>query len=109
MVVPETTRVVFPLPEGSWVRTSPFGWRTDPFTGERCFHSGSDFAAACVHAMSASDGLLIVATPMAGLRDVLAALPPGSRSVVIAGAGHFIQIERPQEVCDAILGYLDGR
>lgn len=41
--------------------------------------------------------------------DVLAALPSGSRSVVIAGAGHFIQIERPQEVCDAVMEYLDGR
>jgi murein DD-endopeptidase MepM/ murein hydrolase activator NlpD len=44
-VVPETTRLVFPLPEGSWVRTSPFGWRTDPINGQRAFHSGSDFAA----------------------------------------------------------------
>ena len=48
VVVPETTRVVFPLPEGSWVRTSPFGWRTDPITFETAFHSGSDFAAADV-------------------------------------------------------------
>lgn len=45
-VVPETTRIVFPLPEGTWVRTSPFGWRNDPITGERRFHAGSDFAAA---------------------------------------------------------------
>jgi murein DD-endopeptidase MepM/ murein hydrolase activator NlpD len=45
-VVPETTRIVFPLPEGTWVRTSPFGWRSDPITGERRFHFGSDFAAA---------------------------------------------------------------
>ncbi|UUE19389.1 M23 family metallopeptidase [Microbacterium sp. J1-1] len=45
-VVPEATRIVFPLPEGTWVRTSPFGWRSDPITGERRFHAGSDFAAA---------------------------------------------------------------
>lgn len=45
-VVPETSRVVFPLPEGTWVDTDSFGWRTDPFTGERAFHSGSDLAAA---------------------------------------------------------------
>lgn len=45
-VVPETTRIVFPLPEGTWVRTSPFGWRADPFSGERAFHSGTDLAAA---------------------------------------------------------------
>lgn len=45
-MVPETTRIVFPLPEGTWVDTDSFGWRTDPFTGERAFHAGSDLAAA---------------------------------------------------------------
>ncbi len=44
-VVPETTRIVFPPPEGTWARTSPFGWRNDPITGERRFHAGGDFAA----------------------------------------------------------------
>jgi murein DD-endopeptidase MepM/ murein hydrolase activator NlpD len=44
-VVPETTRIVFPLPGGSWVRSDPFGWRTDPISGKQAFHSGSDFAA----------------------------------------------------------------
>lgn len=44
-VVAETTRVVFPLPEGTWVRTSPFGWRTHPISGRRAFHAGADFAA----------------------------------------------------------------
>ncbi|MBF4561239.1 M23 family metallopeptidase [Agreia pratensis] len=46
VVVPETTRVVFPLPAESWVRTDSFGWRTDPVTFERAFHSGSDYGAA---------------------------------------------------------------
>ncbi|WP_293786756.1 M23 family metallopeptidase [uncultured Aeromicrobium sp.] len=45
-VVTETTRIVFSLPEGTWVDTGSFGWRTDPFTGERAFHAGSDLAAA---------------------------------------------------------------
>ena len=44
-VVPETRRIVFPLPDGTWVRTSPFGWRIHPITGKRAFHTGSDFAA----------------------------------------------------------------
>lgn len=44
--VPETISLVFPLPNGTWVNTSDFGWRTDPFTGERAFHSGTDWAAA---------------------------------------------------------------
>ncbi|SDG83507.1 M23 family metallopeptidase [Microbacterium pygmaeum] len=44
--VPETTRIVFPLPSGTYVDTSSYGWRTDPFTGEQTFHEGSDFAAS---------------------------------------------------------------
>lgn len=43
--VAETTRVVFPLPAGSYIDTSSYGWRTDPFTGKPKFHEGSDFAA----------------------------------------------------------------
>ncbi|MDQ7991090.1 MAG: M23 family metallopeptidase [Propionicimonas sp.] len=59
-VVPETTRLVFPLPEGTWVRTSPFGWREDPMTGERAFHSGSDFAAADgTPILAVADGLVV--------------------------------------------------
>lgn len=44
--VPETTRLVFPLPSGTWVNSSDFGWRADSYTGEPDFHSGTDFAAA---------------------------------------------------------------
>ncbi|SJN15544.1 LysM domain / Lipoprotein NlpD [Microbacterium esteraromaticum] len=59
-VVPETTRIVFPLPEGTWVDTDSFGWRTDPFTGERAFHSGSDLAAADGTAILAvADGVVV--------------------------------------------------
>jgi murein DD-endopeptidase MepM/ murein hydrolase activator NlpD len=45
-IVLETTRVVFPLPTGTWVRTDPFGMRVHPITGERSMHTGTDFAAA---------------------------------------------------------------
>ncbi|MCS5729431.1 M23 family metallopeptidase [Herbiconiux moechotypicola] len=59
-VVPETTRLVFPLPEGTWVRTSGFGWREDPMTGERAFHAGSDFAAADgTPILAVADGLVV--------------------------------------------------
>ncbi|MFV4914182.1 M23 family metallopeptidase [Microbacterium lacticum] len=62
-VVPETTRIVFPLPDGTWVRTSPFGWRSDPITGERRFHAGSDFAAADGTAIYAvADGRVVQAS-----------------------------------------------
>ncbi|KJL29680.1 Murein DD-endopeptidase MepM [Microbacterium azadirachtae] len=45
-IVPETTRTVFPLPTGTWVRTDPFGMRVHPITGEWSMHYGTDFAAA---------------------------------------------------------------
>lgn len=40
-----SSAVVFPLPEGSWTATSPFGYRTHPITGERKLHAGADYAA----------------------------------------------------------------
>ena len=40
------------------------------------------------------------------LESVITALPPGSRSAVILEAGHFLQIDQPQAVCEAILEYL---
>ncbi len=43
--VPETSRIVFPLPSGTWVRTGGFGPRDDPFTHAADFHYGLDLAA----------------------------------------------------------------
>lgn len=43
--IPETSRLVFPLPTGSYVQTSTFGPRIDPITGEARLHSGTDWAA----------------------------------------------------------------
>jgi hypothetical protein len=42
---PVSSAVVFPLPAGTWTESSPFGWRTDPFTGAKSFHTGIDYAA----------------------------------------------------------------
>ncbi|AHI20893.1 MULTISPECIES: M23 family metallopeptidase [Actinomycetes] len=53
----ETSRVVFPLPEDTWVATSPFGPRTHPITGEETLHTGSDFAAEDgTEILAAADG-----------------------------------------------------
>jgi murein DD-endopeptidase MepM/ murein hydrolase activator NlpD len=37
--------VVFPLPAGTWVKTSPFGWRVHPITGKTKLHAGTDYSA----------------------------------------------------------------
>ncbi|RXZ70302.1 M23 family metallopeptidase [Agromyces albus] len=44
-VIPETSRVVFPLPAGTYTSTDSFGPRIDPYTGVQRFHAGSDLAA----------------------------------------------------------------
>jgi biotin carboxyl carrier protein len=58
----ETSRVVFPLPEGTWTMTSPFGMRQHPITGEYKLHTGTDFSAADGTAiLAAADGTVTVA------------------------------------------------
>lgn len=61
-VTGETSRVVFPLPEGTWVQTSKFGMRVHPITGERKMHTGTDFAAPDgTPILAAADGTVTVA------------------------------------------------
>ena len=61
-VAAESSRVVFPLPEGTWTATDPYGPRTHPITGEQSFHTGSDFAAPDgTPLLAAADGAVTVA------------------------------------------------
>ncbi len=57
--VPATTRLLMPLPADSYTLSSPYGWRTDPFTGVRTFHAGTDFAApAGTQVLAIGDGVV---------------------------------------------------
>ena len=59
---PESSRVVFPVPEGTWVLTSEYWPRVHPITGEDSFHTGTDFAAPDGTALlAAADGTVTVA------------------------------------------------
>lgn len=63
--VPETTKVVFPLPTGTWVRTSGYGWRNDTMTGRRALHAGTDYAAADgTPILAIADGVVTWAGPL---------------------------------------------
>lgn len=65
--LPETARVAFPLPAGTWVRTSGFGMRVHPVTGEYKLHTGVDFAAPSgTHILAAADGRVAFAGPASG-------------------------------------------
>lgn len=62
-----TTRIVVPMPEGSYVKTSPFGMREDPKKpGLYRMHYGTDFAAPDgTPILSMADGVVL----WAGYRD----------------------------------------
>ena len=60
--VPETSRIVFPLPAGTYTTSDSFGPRIDPYTGEHRFHAGSDLpAAAGTPILAVADGVVTFA------------------------------------------------
>ena len=62
-----TSAVVFPLPAGSWVKASGYGWRIHPISHVRKFHAGTDYAAkAGTPIMAVADGIVTYAGTMGG-------------------------------------------
>ena len=57
-----SSKVVFPLPEGTWAVTDNFGPRIDPISGEQSTHYGLDLGAADgTPILAAADGVVTVA------------------------------------------------
>ncbi len=64
---PATARVVFPLPAGTWQRTSGFGMRVNPVTGVYELHAGVDYAAASgTPILAVADGRVVFTGRTAG-------------------------------------------
>ena len=89
--IPETTRVVMPLPEGTYGVSSSYGWRTDPFTGERAFHAGTDFpAAAGTPILAAMDGVVMVAEAGTGLGNHVVLRSTVDGATITSVYGHIL-------------------
>ncbi|MCV7155226.1 alpha/beta fold hydrolase [Mycolicibacterium pyrenivorans] len=61
--------------------------------------------APVLHLQGAQDGAMMAEYA----EQVATVLPSGSRVLTIPSAGHFLQIEQPRVVADAVLDYLDSR
>lgn len=68
-----TTRIVVPMPEGSYIKTSPFGMREDPKKpGLYRMHYGTDFAAPDgTPIVAAADGVVLWAGYREGWNNIL--------------------------------------
>ena len=89
--VPETARVVVPLPAGSWVRTSGYGMRTHPVTGVYRLHGGLDLAApADTPILAAADGRVAFAGPASGYGHLILIEHTVAGSPVATGYGHML-------------------
>lgn len=70
--LPETSHVVMPLPAGTWVKTSGFGIRVHPVTGETKLHTGVDLAAPTgTHILAAADGRVVFAGAATGYGNLI--------------------------------------
>lgn len=86
---PETSRVVFPLPAGTWVKTSGYGMRVHPITGERKLHTGVDFAApAGTPILAAADGRVAFAGPATGYGHLILIEHTVGGQLVATGYAH---------------------
>jgi murein DD-endopeptidase MepM/ murein hydrolase activator NlpD len=76
------------LPIDTLIRTSGYGYRTDPFTGQRKFHKGIDFAANYNYVYAIMPGKIIKAGKEKGLGNFVEIEHGGFTSIY----GHLSQI-----------------
>ena len=70
--VPESSSVVFPLPDGTWHLSSPFGYRIHPITHIRTLHAGTDYGAADgTPILAVADGTVIFAGHKGGYGNAI--------------------------------------
>ena len=87
--LPAATQIVFPLPEGTWVKTSPFGPRVDPITGAQSFHTGTDYAAALgTPILAIAAGRVTVAGPASGYGNLIVIEHNIDGQLVASAYGH---------------------
>jgi len=84
----------------NWYRNIERNWKLTPFLNGAKLRQPAVFAAGeqdCVRKMNPS-----------GYENVGAFMPNLKKSVIIPGAGHWIQQERPQQVNDILIEFLKG-
>ena len=118
--LPETSRVVFPLPSRTWVRTSGFGIRVHPVTGVRKLHTGVDFAAPEGTAiLAAADGRVAFAGAASGYGNLILIEHTVNGQRVASGYAHMWasgihvkvgdQVSAGQHIADVgVAGYSTG-
>lgn len=91
-LIGESSRVVFPLPTGTWVKTSEYGMRRHPITGVYKLHSGVDFAApAGTPIFAAADGRVASAGASAGYGNLILIEHTVSGKPVATGYAHMTE------------------
>jgi pimeloyl-ACP methyl ester carboxylesterase len=88
----------------SYYRAMFAGPPDDPQAAAAQTASGTVGPQPTLYLHGADDGCMGIDT----IGPVTDFLSPGSEMVVVPGAGHFLHVEKPDEVNDLIIGFLDG-
>lgn len=82
----------------NWYRNIDRNWELTPFLSEAKIHQPSLFIAGEL------DGVIVMSR--AAFDNLESAVPNLKQKILVPGAGHWVQQERPQEVNDALIDFL---